>query len=219
MYPVTSQRIVFRNVSLNLQVMQNSSRKAEPGNFKDKRAAVSRSSLKAHINQTRIIKRITLWIAGELLRYARLFFVRGYVSGMAGEESPPQVIRRAGTQSSRKQTNTFTGDVRSDPLISSSDGSQFTSSYVTFEPGARSFWHVHPAGQHLIVVFGTGWRGTWDGDVSEIKVGDVVWCPPGAKHWHGASPATAMTHLTITGSLDGKNVEWMEEVTEDQYQK
>ena len=90
---------------------------------------------------------------------------------------------------------------------------------MTFEPGARSHWHTHPAGQHLVVISGAGLTGTADGHVEEIKAGDVVWCPPQIKHWHGAAPKTAMTHMALTGALDGRNVEWMEPVTDEQYQK
>ena len=99
----------------------------------------------------------------------------------------------------------------------SNEAAPYSVSYVTFEPGARSFWHTHPAGQRLVVVSGSGLTGTWDGRVEEIKAGDVVWCPPDIKHWHGASPTTAMTHMALTGMKDGKNVTWMEEVSDQQY--
>ena len=87
----------------------------------------------------------------------------------------------------------------------------------TFEPGARSNWHTHPTGQHLIVTSGVGWTQEWHGPIVEIRAGDVVWCPPGVKHWHGATPTTAMTHLALTGTVGGKNVEWLEKVTDEQY--
>lgn len=129
-----------------------------------------------------------------------------------------QTIARNGSQPSRVLGHeTFTGYVRHDPLFSPNEAAPFSASYVTFEPGARSFWHTHPAGQRLVVVSGSGLTGTWEGKVQEIKAGDVVWCPPEIKHWHGASPTTAMTHMAITGMKDGKNVTWMEEVSDEQY--
>jgi quercetin dioxygenase-like cupin family protein len=131
-----------------------------------------------------------------------------------------QTIAKAGSQPSVKGSNQFfTGNVRIDPLFGPKHpDAPFTGGYVTFEPGARSFWHTHPTGQHLLVVSGVGRTGEWNGKVEEIKTGDMLWCPPGVKHWHGASPTTAMTHLALTGTLaDGKNVEWMEEVTDEQY--
>ena len=88
---------------------------------------------------------------------------------------------------------------------------------VTFEPGARSAWHTHPAGQRLVVISGVGLTQEWGKPVQVIRPGDVVWCPPGVKHWHGAASATAMTHLAVTGTVDGKNVKWMEKVSDEQY--
>ena len=129
-----------------------------------------------------------------------------------------QTISRAGSQPSFKgPAEYFTGNVRVDPLFPANDSAPFSGAYVTFEPGARSAWHVHPKGQHLLVTAGVGLTGEWEGKVDEIKTGDVIWCPPGVKHWHGASPTTAMTHIAITGTLNGKNVEWMEKVTDEQY--
>ena len=92
-----------------------------------------------------------------------------------------------------------------------------TGGHVTFAPGARSAWHTHPAGQVLIVTDGVGWVQEEGGAKREIKPGDVVWCPPGVKHWHGATATTAMRHIAITGTVDGKNVDWMEHVTDEQY--
>jgi quercetin dioxygenase-like cupin family protein len=88
---------------------------------------------------------------------------------------------------------------------------------VTFEPGARTAWHTHPLGQTLVVTAGCGWTQCWGGPVEEIRPGDVIWCPPGTKHWHGATPTTAMTHIAIVEALDGKAVEWMEKVSDEQY--
>ena len=129
-----------------------------------------------------------------------------------------QTISRAGSQASVKgPAEYFTGNVRIDPLFPANDSAPFSGAYVTFEPGARSAWHIHPAGQHLLVTAGVGRTGEWEGKVEEIKAGDVIWCPPGVKHWHGASSTTAMTHIALTGTLNGKNVEWMEKVTDEQY--
>lgn len=129
-----------------------------------------------------------------------------------------QTISRASSQASVKGPGEyFTGNVRVDPLFPANDSAPFSGAYVTFEPGARSAWHIHPKGQHLLVTAGVGRTGEWEGRVEEIKAGDVIWCPPGLKHWHGAAPTTAMTHIAITGTLDGKNVEWMEKVADEQY--
>ena len=136
----------------------------------------------------------------------------------AEEAKKSQTITRAGSQPSVKgSAEYFTGNVRVDPLFTAKDAAPFSGSYVTFEPGARSAWHTHPTGQHLIVTAGVGRTGEWGGRVEEIKTGDVIWCSPTVKHWHGASPTTAMTHIAITGTLDGKNVVWMEKVTDEQY--
>jgi quercetin dioxygenase-like cupin family protein len=145
-------------------------------------------------------------------------------SGLAGRalaaegDRKPQTIARSGSQPSVKgPAEYFTGTVRVDPLFPATDSIHASGAYVTFEPGARSAWHIHPAGQHLIVTSGVGRTGEWGGKVEEIKAGDVISCPPGVKHWHGASPTTAMTHIAVTGTLDGKNVEWLEPVTDEQY--
>jgi quercetin dioxygenase-like cupin family protein len=132
---------------------------------------------------------------------------------------PLQTIVRSGSQPAvTAPAQFFTGQVRIAPLFSANESAPVTGAYVTFEPGARSHWHTHPTGQRLIVTAGTGRTGEWGGKVEEIKVGDIIWCPPGVKHWHGASPTSAMTHIALTGTLaDGKNVEWMEPVTDEQY--
>ncbi|MFC4761939.1 (R)-mandelonitrile lyase [Dyella koreensis] len=133
-------------------------------------------------------------------------------------ESAGQQITRAGTQASvAGPAERFTGHVRVDPLFPASGDISASGAYVTFEPGARSAWHTHPAGQRLVVVAGVGLIQEWGKPVQEIHPGDVVWCPPGVKHWHGAAPMTEMTHLAVTGVVDGKSVEWMEKVTDDQY--
>lgn len=129
-----------------------------------------------------------------------------------------QTISRAGSQPSVKgPAEYFTGNVRVDPLFAATDSAPFSGAYVTFEPGARSAWHIHPTGQRLLVTAGVGRTQEWGGPIEEIKAGDVIWCPPKVKHWHGASPTTAMTHIAITGTANGKNVEWLEKVTDEQY--
>lgn len=129
-----------------------------------------------------------------------------------------QVIIRAGSQASIKGgADTFTGDVRIDPLFPAGAPASFSGGAVSFGPGARSAWHTHPAGQYLIVTKGVGRTQQWGGPVVELHPGDVVWCPPGVKHWHGAAPGTAMTHVALTGTVDNKNVTWMEKVTDEQY--
>lgn len=129
-----------------------------------------------------------------------------------------QTISRAGSlASSTGPVAFFTGHVRIDPLFSATDAAPFSGASVTFEPGARSAWHTHPTGQHLIVTAGVGRTQVWGGPIEDIKAGDVIWCPPQVKHWHGASPTTAMTPIAITGTRNGKNVEWLEKVTDEQY--
>ena len=127
-------------------------------------------------------------------------------------------IKRGGSQPSRKgPSETFTGTVRVDPLFSAQDPARTSGASVTFEPGARTAWHTHPLGQTLIVTSGLGWVQHWGGPVEEIRPGDVVWFPPGEKHWHGATPTTPMTHIALQERLDGKVVDWMEQVSDAQY--
>jgi len=127
-------------------------------------------------------------------------------------------ITRGGSADSRKGPNDyFTGAVRIDPLFEAPDPARAVGASVTFEPGARTAWHTHPLGQTLIVTFGKGLVQRWGGPIEEIRPGDVVWFPPGEKHWHGATPTTAMTHIAIQERLDGKTVEWLEQVSEAQY--
>lgn len=128
-------------------------------------------------------------------------------------------IQRAGTQPSNTgPAEWFTGTVRLDPLFTAQDPARASGAAVTFEPGARTAWHTHPLGQTLIVTAGLGLVQREGGPVEEIRPGDVVWFPPGEKHWHGASPTTAMTHLAIQEAQDGKAVDWLEHVTNEQYQ-
>ncbi|PYM88863.1 MAG: cupin domain-containing protein [Candidatus Rokuibacteriota bacterium] len=127
-------------------------------------------------------------------------------------------IKRCGSQASRTgPPDNFTGTVRIDPLFDAPEPRRVSGASVTFEPGARTAWHVHPLGQTLIVTAGCGWVQSWGGPVEEIRPGDVITCPPGEKHWHGATPTTAMTHIAIQEKLNGKVVEWLEKVSDEQY--
>ena len=138
---------------------------------------------------------------------------------IAAEQIPnSQQITRAGEQASvTGPAEYFTGRVRLDPLTAATADLNTSTLYVTFEPGARSAWHTHPAGQYLVVTAGVGRTQEWGKSVQELRPGDVVWCPPGVKHWHGAAPSTAMTHMAITGTKNGNNVSWMEKVSDEQY--
>ena len=127
-------------------------------------------------------------------------------------------IKRSGSQPSRKgAAEWFTGPVRIEPLFSSPDPARAAGASVTFEPGARTAWHTHPLGQTLIVTSGRGWVQRDGGPVEEIRPGDVVWFEPGEKHWHGATATTGVTHIAIQERLDGKTVDWMEHVSDEQY--
>ena len=127
-------------------------------------------------------------------------------------------IKRSGSQPSMKgPAEWFTGTVRIDPLFAEADPSRVSGALVTFEPGARTAWHTHPLGQRLIVTSGCGWVQCAGGPKREIRAGDIVLCPPGEKHWHGATPTTAMSHIAVQESLNGKPVDWLEHVTDDEY--
>ncbi|MBG0791408.1 MAG: cupin domain-containing protein [Desulfovibrionaceae bacterium] len=122
-------------------------------------------------------------------------------------------------QSFKGSAEYFTGDVQVDMLFPANDVAHYSGAYVTFQPGARTNWHLHPAGQHMIVTDGIALTGTRDGKVIEFKEGETVWCPCGIDHWHGATPDAPMTHLVVTGSKDGEAVVWKEKVTDEQYMK
>jgi quercetin dioxygenase-like cupin family protein len=127
-------------------------------------------------------------------------------------------ITRVGTQPSGKgPAEYFTGTVRVDPLFKTEAPARVSGASVTFEPGARTAWHTHPLGQTLVITSGFGQVQRWAGPIEQIHPGDVVWFPPGEKHWHGASPTTFLTHLAIQEQLDGKAVHWLEQVTDEQY--
>jgi quercetin dioxygenase-like cupin family protein len=138
----------------------------------------------------------------------RSAYAQGY--GATGERSP---------ESRRGPAEYFTGTVRIDPLFEAPEPARVRGASVTFEPRARTAWHTHPLGQTLIVMSGLGWAQRWGGPIEEIRPGDVVWFAPGEKHWHGASPTTAMTPIAIQEALNGKPVDWMEHVTEEEYLK
>ena len=143
-----------------------------------------------------------------------------YIAPVVAAEQNPNIqqITRAGEQASvTGPADNFTGRVRVDPLTAANATLNTSTAYVTFEPGARSAWHTHPAGQYLVVTAGVGRTQEWGKPVQELRPGDVVWCPPGVKHWHGAAPSTAMTHMAITGTKNGSNVSWMEKVSDEQY--
>jgi quercetin dioxygenase-like cupin family protein len=127
-------------------------------------------------------------------------------------------IKRNGSQPSGKApVDYFTGTVRLDPLFQAPEPARVRGASVTFEPGARTAWHTHPLGQTLIVTAGCGWVQREGGPIEEIHPGDVIWFPPGEKHWHGATATTAMTHIAIVEQLDGKSADWLEKVSDEQY--
>jgi quercetin dioxygenase-like cupin family protein len=128
-----------------------------------------------------------------------------------------QIQRNGSTPSAKGPAQYFTGSVRIDSPFNAPEPARTSGAIVTFEPGARTAWHTHPLGQTLIVTSGVGWTQCDGEPIVEIRAGDVIWCPPGHRHWHGATPTTAMTHVAIAEMLDGRNVEWLEQVTDAQY--
>ncbi|MFD1613173.1 cupin domain-containing protein [Sphingomonas tabacisoli] len=128
-----------------------------------------------------------------------------------------EIVRLGTRPSSPAPAEYFTGRVRLERVFDANEQSSVSAGKVTFEPGARSHWHTHPRGQRLIVTDGIGWTQVEGGAVEEIRPGDVVWCPPGVKHWHGASATHAMTHIAVQEAINGRNVDWMEPVTDQQY--
>jgi quercetin dioxygenase-like cupin family protein len=149
-----------------------------------------------------------------------VFAAVGLSSIKAQSKEKDMEIKKAGSQPSGKgPADWFTGTVRIDPLFTAPDPALVAGASVTFEPGARTAWHTHPLGQTLVVTSGAGWVQRVGGPVEEIHPGDVVWIPPSEKHWHGATPTTAMTHIAIQERKDGKFVDWMEHVSDEQYRK
>jgi quercetin dioxygenase-like cupin family protein len=150
---------------------------------------------------------------------AALLLAGAALNAGAAEITSVQSITKAGTVASTfGPAEYFTGRARVDMLTPANADINASSAYVTFEPGARSAWHMHPKGQYLIVTAGAGLAQEWGKPIQQLRPGDVVWCPPGVKHWHGAAPGTALTHIALTGAANGKNVEWMEKVSDEQYQ-
>lgn len=162
---------------------------------------------------------LPLAIAGLLL-CAGAIYAMASPQAKANASAPDAVkITAAGAQASMPgPSDWFTGSVRVDPLWAPDGKIAASGAWVTFEPGARSAWHTHPLGQRLVVMSGIGLTQEWGKPIRVLHPGDVVVCPPGVKHWHGAGPTTAMTHLTVTGTLpDGTNAQWMEKVSDEQY--
>ena len=143
----------------------------------------------------------------------------GVLAAAPATAESTQISPNGSRPSAKGSAQYFTGSVIVDPLYAANDSTSSSGGLVTFEPGARSAWHTHPAGQVLIVTSGTGWVQEEGGQKREIKPGDVIWTPPGVKHWHGATAANAMSHIAITNMIGGKNVDWMEKVGDEQYLK
>ena len=162
-----------------------------------------------------ISRRHTLAAGSALMALAA-----GPVFAQPLERNIAMQIRRAGSQPSVKgPAEYFTGTVRVDPMFPAAAPSRVSGGHVTFEPGARSNWHTHPLGQTLVITSGFGWVQREGGPIEEVRPGDIIWFPPGLKHWHGATPATALTHIAIQEALDGKNVDWLEKVSDEQYRR
>jgi len=157
---------------------------------------------------------------GEIMRHlTAITFAFLLLGGQPAEAQKMEVSPNGSRPTAAAPAEYFTGSVLLEPLFGAKDGMPATGGLVTFAPGARSAWHTHPAGQLLIVTSGTGWLQEEGGAKREIKPGDVIWTPPGVKHWHGATTINAMSHIAITNMVNGKNVEWLEKVSDEQYQK
>jgi quercetin dioxygenase-like cupin family protein len=162
------------------------------------------------------LKSVNEWLPN----FGPVFFTCVQTSRHQNDRRIAMEIKRAGTQPSGKgPEDWFTGTVRIDPLFQSPEPARAAAASVTFEPGARTAWHTHPLGQTLIVTSGCGWAQREGGPVEEIRPGDVIWFAPGERHWHGATPTTAMTHIAIQEKRDGKVVEWMEHVSDEHYRR
>jgi quercetin dioxygenase-like cupin family protein len=142
---------------------------------------------------------------------------RAQAVGTTHRSSTMQITRAGSQPSGKGPAEYFTGTVRVDPLFPVREPGRVFAGSVTFEPGARTAWHTHPLGQTLIIIAGAGWVQREAGPIEEVRPGDVVWFPCGLKHWHGATPTTSLTHIAIQETLNGKNVDWMEKVSDDQY--
>ena len=155
----------------------------------------------------------------SLLLFASVVSQPQTSAAQAPTSSSIKISRSDSLEPKKASAEHFTGAVQVQELFPAEDPSRTSGGKVTFEPGARSAWHTHPLGQILIVTDGTGWAQQWGGPIEEIRKGDVVRIPAGVKHWHGATPSTAMTHIAIQEQLNGKAVEWMEKVSDEQYRK
>lgn len=150
--------------------------------------------------------------------FAVIMLVASAAHSNENQNVTSQVVYRQGSQKSFKgPAEYFTGEVEVDMLFPDNESTSFSGAYVTFQPGARTAWHLHPAGQHMIVTDGAALTGTRDGKVIEFKERETIWCPPDIDHWHGATPDAPMTHLVITGIKDGTAVVWKEKVIDEQY--
>jgi quercetin dioxygenase-like cupin family protein len=157
---------------------------------------------------------------GELMRHlSAITFALLLVASLPAQAQKMEVSPNGSRPTSGAPAEYFTGSVLLEPLFGAKDSMSSTGGLVTFSPGARSAWHTHPAGQLLIVTSGTGWVQEEGGPKREIKPGDVIWTPAGVKHWHGATTTNVMSHIAITNMVDGKNVEWLEKVSDEQYRK
>jgi quercetin dioxygenase-like cupin family protein len=176
-----------------------------------------------NVHRTMITRRRMLGATGGLAALVTTGHAAAEAPTLSDQARPRNVtmeIKRSGSQPSGKgPAEYFTGAVRVDPLFQAPDPARVSGSSVTFEPGARTAWHTHPLGQTLIVTSGFGWVQREGGPIEEIRPGDVVWFPPGEKHWHGAAPTAAMTHTAIQERLNGKAVDWLEKVSDEQYRK
>jgi quercetin dioxygenase-like cupin family protein len=165
-----------------------------------------------------MIRRSFFKIVGGLeFAFPAMIRARTNIAPTQHKESNMEIKRTGSQPSTRGSADWFTGTVRIDPLIQAHAPARAVGASVTFEPGARTAWHTHPLGQTLIVTGGCGRAQRWGGPIEEIRPGDVIWFSPGEKHWHGAAPTTAMTHIAIQEQLDGKAVDWMEKVSDEQY--
>lgn len=167
-----------------------------------------------------MITRRDVLIAGSAAATLGIQRVQARASEAQKEAQMEIDIKRNGSRPSQKGSQDwFSGSVRIDPLFQAQDPARTGAGQVTFEPSARTAWHTHPLGQTLIITAGLGWVQREGGPIEEVRPGDVVWFPPGLKHWHGASPTTAMTHIAIQEYSGGKNVDWLEKVSDEQYRK
>jgi quercetin dioxygenase-like cupin family protein len=158
--------------------------------------------------------------SGTLLAASAAETALGRATNLSTQGISEMQITRAGSQASTKgSADYFTGTVRLDPVFPVREPSRVSAGSVTFEPGARTAWHTHPLGQTLIITSGLGWVQREGGPIEEVRPGDVVWFPPALKHWHGASSTAAMTHIAIQETVNGKNVDWIEKVSDEQYRR